>query len=114
MFTDQERRVYRRHADGREYYADPLAVHRAFVQALDGDPDSVLQAAQRPAQGVEEPTRLLQRLEAERRIAEAGRTALGLQPFDAATGRGTTDAEALEAAYDFLEWLEGNAARAVG
>jgi hypothetical protein len=105
-----DRNVFSYHDGAGQAFADPLAVYRRFMRATEGDPDPLLRAAQRPADGAaEEPGALLRRLDAEARLAEAARVALPMRPFDPATGEGATDEDCLGALYAWLEWLEGNA-----
>jgi hypothetical protein len=108
-----ERNVFAYHDGAGTAYADPVAVYRRFMEAVGGDPDPLLKAAQRPAPGAaEDPGGLLRRLDAERLLALAARAALPMRPFDPATGEGATDEDCLAALYAWMEWLEGNAARA--
>jgi hypothetical protein len=108
-----DRNVFTYHDGAGQVFADPVAVYRRFMEAVGGDPDPLLQAAQRPQDGApEEPGALLRRLDAERQLADAARTALPMRPFDPATGEGATDEDCLAALYAWMEWLEGNARRA--
>ena len=99
------RDVFKFHDGTGDAHADPLAVYRRFVAALDGDPDPVLEAARNDGA---DPGALLARLDAQGKLAAASRAAFGLPGVDRATGQGVTDGAALETLYDFLRWLEGN------
>jgi hypothetical protein len=120
--ADEDRKVFRYHSQGAERFADPFAVHRAFLRALGGDADWVFESAQVRLTEVEGPdgkpvkkelpADQLRRYEAEEALAAAMLTALGLPAFDAATGKGVTGDEAMALLGAWSEFGEKNAGRA--
>jgi hypothetical protein len=99
VFTEEERRVFRyKDAEGREVYGDPLAIHYALLEALQGELNDVLEQAR--AEDV------LARGRAQKRLAGAVVEAFGLEPFDRATGGGATMQDCLDAAGAFLAFLD--------
>jgi hypothetical protein len=115
-----ERRVFKFTVDGEDRYADPYALHREFVRALDGDPGWVFEQAKvrltetqemdgegRPVKK-EMPADRMTRLDAEEELARAVRKALGLPAFDTATGEGVTDLEALDVLRQWTAFDRGN------
>jgi hypothetical protein len=99
VFSSQERRVFSyQDADGKEVYGDPLAIHYALLEALQGELNDVLEQAR--AEDV------LTRARAQKRLAAAVLEAFGLEPFDRTTGRGATVQHCLDAAWAFFAFLD--------
>ncbi|MDE2101460.1 MAG: hypothetical protein KGL39_29715 [Patescibacteria group bacterium] len=114
--------------DGSKRLVDPLAAERRFIQALNGDPDTVLTkaAGKQPPEGFgpdgkplpvepETPLEVMQRLEAEDQLVKAVLMAFGLQNADELALAGgsqeqlkaaLTNDEALRLVYEWLDWME--------
>lgn len=100
-------RIFTYTQDGVTIHADPLAVHRAFARALDGDPQSALAAA---ASDGDTAADGLRRMDAEEKLAAAARTAFALPAFDSQTGQGCTEDDCLAVLWSWLAWMQKKSA----
>jgi hypothetical protein len=99
VFTEAERRVFKyQDAEGRDAYADPLAVHYGLLEALKGELAEALQDARSED--------LRARVAAQRRLGAAVLEAFTMPPFDPRTGSGTTLGHCLDVLWDFLAFLD--------
>ncbi len=114
------RDIFRYWNSARDVAADPLAVYRRLVLALDGDPNSFLEdwnAACAPKNAPPDwrpnPEDAKRSALAEERLMEAARLAFPMPPFDEDTGEGGQDADyvaALTGLFDFFKRGETNGA----
>ena len=109
MPFDTSRLVFAYTVGGRQRWADPAAVRHGLVRASLGGFDAICRDFEDKSP---EPEAVLKRAEAGERLAACARSAFGLPPFDAASGEGATDAEALGLLDRFCAWLEGPPAAA--
>jgi hypothetical protein len=99
MYSESERAVFGPYFNGeRLVYADPLAVYRALTHELDGEPNKHLENLK----AAEEPVQFA----AKERVLVAARKALGMVPFDDATGKGSLEQDVMAALTAYTEWME--------
>lgn len=112
-YGEEERRIYRYSAGGREMRADPLAAMRRIRQAardrgvdLEHEEKTVRAMVEAGRVGAELPGDMVDAYyEALGRIAAVARDAFGVPDAEADPG-GWTEAEALDALYGFLGWMK--------
>ncbi len=97
-FTAQEKAIfeYQDPATGARRYADPMAVDRALAAHTHGECDRLVADLH--------GTDPVKRLAAGDLLWPAVRAAFGLAPFDAATGKGATDAVCNRLLGDYNGW----------
>lgn len=98
MYSDQDRNIYQ-FPDGSQF-ADPIAIHRRLIIALNGDVNQALDQAEH-----ENP---VVKARAELQLADASRVAFNLPYFNPEDGSGLTDEEVLFLLRDYLSWREKN------
>jgi hypothetical protein len=100
-FTEQERKVFGPYWNGvAKIYGDPLTIDRRMRRALEGDPNEFLAIAKDPNQPESE------RFAATERVLRAAEFAFSLQPFDPASGQGSTEEQVREVLQQFSDWVD--------
>lgn len=95
----QERKIFGPYDSGAATVcADPVAVHRRLVHALDGQPNDILARTRSPLTEEAFP--------ATEKLLAAVAFAFGLQTFDPATGKGLLEDEVLAVLNAYLAFLE--------
>lgn len=116
-YPENERRSFAYFDGEKQVFADPLAVWRRLLRALDGDFHGAWEDAQPkkvlgddgkplPPSDPRVASATLARLAGEERLLGAVREALALPAFDPTTGKGATEEDvqvALDAYCDYLE-----------
>jgi len=98
MYIEPKRNIFPYHNGVALVYADPLAIYRRLVLALDGEPNRWIEESRSDV--------AVLRVNAEQRLDQAVRVAFEMAPFDPLTGGGAT-AEFCDAALDaYLVYLD--------
>jgi hypothetical protein len=101
VFNERQRKVFPYFNGVAQVWGDPVSIYRRFLAACDGDINLILSRVD----GDTCEKQPLLWAETMDRLMGVVREVLGMQPFDATTGKGATDRDCLDALQAWQAWM---------